>query len=93
MSFSSLLATLAAEFDYWHAFESRGVHAGFVFLAVPVTLVAVNMLRIEVSSITANWLNGTILIVCVVIRSFRGDNGIFKDYVHVCHLHFLSFYQ
>ncbi|KAJ5650891.1 proline-specific permease [Penicillium longicatenatum] len=47
MSFSSLLATLAAEFDYWHAFESRGVHAGFIFLAVPVTLVAVNMLRIE----------------------------------------------
>ncbi|KAJ5547624.1 proline-specific permease [Penicillium frequentans] len=47
MSFSTLLATLAAEFDYWSAFESRGVHAGVIFLAVPITLVAVNMLRIE----------------------------------------------
>ncbi|KAJ5994333.1 proline-specific permease [Penicillium sp. IBT 35674x] len=47
MSFSTLLATLAAEFDYWSAFESRGVHAGVIFLAVPVTLVVVNMLRIE----------------------------------------------
>lgn len=52
MSFSTLLATLAAEFDYWSAFESRGVHAGLIFLAVPVTLVAVNMLKIEVGSIT-----------------------------------------
>lgn len=51
MSFSTLLATLAAEFDYWSAFESRGVHAGVIFLAVPITLVVVNMLRIEVSSI------------------------------------------
>ncbi|KAJ5784528.1 proline-specific permease [Penicillium pulvis] len=47
MSFSTILATLAAECDYWLAFRSREVHAGVIFLAVPVTLVAVNMLRIE----------------------------------------------
>lgn len=64
MSFSTLLATLAAEFDYWSAFESRGVHAGLVFLAVPITLVAVNMLRIEVGSITTTSLTRTLLI-CV----------------------------
>ncbi|KAJ5759044.1 proline-specific permease [Penicillium odoratum] len=47
MSFSTLLATLAAEFDYWNAFNSRGVHAGLIFAAVPITLVMINMLRIE----------------------------------------------
>ncbi|KAJ5646435.1 proline-specific permease [Penicillium lividum] len=47
MSFSTLLATLAAEFDYWNAFNSRGMHAGLIFAAVPITLVMINMLRIE----------------------------------------------
>lgn len=49
MSFSTLLATLTAEFDYWEAFRSRGVHAGFLFAAIPLILIGFNLLRVEVS--------------------------------------------
>lgn len=93
MSFSTLLATLAAEFDYWSAFESRGVHAGVIFLAVPITLVAVNMLRIEVRPITTTSLTRTLLILYLVIRPFRGHNRIYKDYIHVYYLRFLDHNQ
>lgn len=48
MSFSTLLATLTAEFDYWKPFRNPGVHAGFLFAAIPLVLIAFNLLRVEV---------------------------------------------
>lgn len=49
MSFSTLLATSAAEFDFWPGIsDSTGIHAGILFILIPVILVCANAFKIEV---------------------------------------------
>jgi amino acid transporter len=49
MSFSTLIATSAAEFNFWPSIqESTGIHAGILYLLIPVAIVCANSLEIEV---------------------------------------------
>lgn len=52
MSFSTLLATSAAEFNFWPGIkDSTGIHAGILYLLIPLTLVCANAFKIEVGPI------------------------------------------
>lgn len=49
MSFSTLLATSAAEFNFWPGInDSTGIHAGILYLLIPLILVCANAFKIEV---------------------------------------------
>ena len=49
MSFSTLLATSAAEFNFWPGISnSTGIHAGILYLLIPLILVCANAFKIEV---------------------------------------------
>jgi amino acid transporter len=49
MSFSTLLATSAAEFNFWPSISnSTGIHAGILYLLIPLIIVCANAFKIEV---------------------------------------------
>lgn len=49
MSFSTLLATSAAEFNFWPGINGNtGIHAGILYLLIPLVLIFANSLKIEV---------------------------------------------
>jgi amino acid transporter len=51
MSFSTLIATSAAEFNFWPSIQGNtGIHAGILYLLIPLVLVCANSLKIEVRS-------------------------------------------
>lgn len=49
MSFSTLLATLAAEFNFWHGLDTRTFHGLVAFSAVAIILTTLNLFKIQVS--------------------------------------------
>ncbi|KAL2841863.1 amino acid permease-domain-containing protein [Aspergillus pseudoustus] len=49
VGFGALIATLAAEFDFWTGTSGdKGIDGGIVYLLIPVILIAVNALDIEI---------------------------------------------
>jgi amino acid transporter len=52
ISFAALLATIAAEVEYWN--NSPGIKGTIIFLLVPLILVLINSLGIEVNLLTAD---------------------------------------
>ncbi|KAJ5734610.1 proline-specific permease [Penicillium manginii] len=85
ISFSTLIATSAAEFNFWPSIqESTGIHAGILYLLIPVAIVCANSLEIELILIEIKIygiievITGTIkllllaVIICVLIAINRG---------------------
>lgn len=49
MSWSTIVATSAAEFDFWHSInDSPSFHGAVIYFAIPLVLVCINAFSIEV---------------------------------------------
>lgn len=57
MSFSTLVATSAAEFNFWPGISERPIIQGLIiYLLIPLILVFINAVRIEVHLLSHFWL-------------------------------------
>lgn len=82
MSFSTLVATSAAEFNFWHYIQERQVIQGCViYFGIPLILVFINAIRIEIygwlevatGSIKILFL-GVIIVTLIAINRGAGPN-------------------
>ncbi|KAL2812739.1 amino acid permease-domain-containing protein [Aspergillus granulosus] len=67
VGFGALIATLAAEFDFWTGTGGdEGIDGGIVYLLIPLILIAINALDIEIYGLL-EVISGTLKIACLFV--------------------------